>query len=79
MRKVGILRDGLARSGFLISVDPGDVRSDAIFLGDGLLVIDVYFGEGDFVGLGVFRGERLEGGRDDFAGSAPVGVDCSLD
>jgi hypothetical protein len=41
---------------FLIPWARGDVRPDAISLGDGLLVIGVYFGEGDFVGLGVFRG-----------------------
>jgi hypothetical protein len=53
----------------------GDKRSNGIFLCDFLLRIDVYFCEGYSIGLGVFGCEGFVGGRDGFAGAAPVCVD----
>lgn len=52
-----------------------NVRSNAIFLRDLLLVVDVDFGEGDLVRLRVFCCERLVGRCNCFAWSAPVCVD----
>jgi hypothetical protein len=54
----------------------GDKRSNAIFLRYLLLRIDVYFCECYSVGLGVLGCEGFVGGRDGFAGAAPVCVDC---
>jgi hypothetical protein len=53
----------------------GDERSNAVFLGDFLLRIDVYFCECYAVGFGVLGCEGFVDGRDGFAGAAPVCVD----
>jgi len=41
----------------IVEDEEGWHRPHSILLGDFLLVVDVYFGEGDPVWLGVFRGE----------------------
>ena len=41
-----------------------------------MVVVYVYFDEGDEAGAGVGGGEVFEDGGDDFAGPAPVGIDC---
>lgn len=53
-----------------------DTRSDAVLAGDFLAGVDIAFGKRDFAGRSVFLRERLEGGRDGFAGAAPGCVDC---
>lgn len=53
-----------------------DTRSDAVLAGDFLAGVDIAFGKRDFAGRSVFPRERLEGGRDGFAGAAPGCVDC---
>lgn len=53
-----------------------DKRSDAVLAGDFLAGVNVAFGERDFAGRSVFLRERLEGGRDGLAGTAPGCVDC---
>lgn len=54
-----------------------DKRSDSVLAGDFLACVDVAFGKRDFAGRGVFLCERLEGGRDSFAGATPGCVNCS--
>lgn len=53
-----------------------DRRSDAVLAGDVLALVNVTFGERDFVWDGVFVGEGLEGRGDGFAGAAPGCMDC---
>jgi len=48
---------------------------DAVFLGEGGVVVAVDLGEGDDVGARKRLGERLVEGCDLLARSAPVGVD----
>jgi len=48
---------------------------DAVFLGEGGVVVAVDLGEGDDVGARERLGERLVEGCDLLARSAPVGVD----
>lgn len=46
----------------------GDLRGDAVFAGNVLLVVDVYFGEDDFAWFGFGGGELVENWGDGFAG-----------
>lgn len=55
--------------------DEGGHGADAVLRGNLALAVDVDLAEGDLARLGVLGGQRLEGGRDHFAGTAPVGVD----
>ena len=58
-----------------MSQTSSNARSNAIFLRDFLLIVDVDFGKGDLIRLRVFRREGLVGRCDCFAWSAPVCVD----
>lgn len=53
-----------------------DGRCDAVLPGYLLLRVDIDFGEGYGIRLGVLGGELLVERRDGFAGTAPVGIDC---
>ena len=53
--------------------------ADAVLLRDLGLGVDVDFDEGELARDAVLAGERGEGGRDGFAGPAPVGVEIGDD
>ena len=62
---------------FGCSLGAEHVRGDTVGLGELLLVVDIDLGKCDGIGAGKLGGQRIIGGCNSFAWSAPVGVDYS--
>lgn len=81
-RQVGALDHCLAVDGNLVALleeEEGGHGGDAVFLGDGLYVIDVDLGKGKKAGDREGRGHLGKVGIDELARAAPVGVEVGDD